>query len=440
MESVTFDVVIVGAGIAGIATAYYLATELGITNILLVDKRPPMTNTSDKSGSNYRNWWTHPSMVELANHSIDLMDKLSSDQGNFFNINRRGYAYFSQSKDIAQDFETYSSSGAGEIRVHDTTLNSYQPQENTKHDGADVIIGNKLLKQIAPFVSDDIQSMVHVRRAGWLSTRVMAHHMLDTASQSGLIEMSGEVTQLEHDGQQSTLTVNTSQGTQTIKTTKLVLATGPGLPNFGKMLNLDFHVYNIMHQKVMLCGSKQVIPDNMPFMIFRDSPTVEWSDEELSYLEQHSESVSIPGNFHIRRVNDKWIHVGWAFNRQRKITLDEPHFDEMFPKVLLKGISSFIPSLKSFAEAIPQPIVVSGGYYTRTLENLPIIQETSLSGLYVIGALSGFGVMVGCGAGELLSRMIVGQAVPTYTGDFSLSRYDRPNYYNLMQSFSSGEL
>lgn len=441
MDSATFDVVIVGAGIAGIATAYYLSTQHGISNILLVDKRPPMTHTSDKSGSNYRNWWTHPAMMQLTNHSIDLMDKLASDKGNFFNMNRRGYGYFSQRQEILPDLETYSSSPTmGEIRVHDNSLNAYHPQENFDNRGADVIIGHDLVKQVAPFVSDDIQSMIHVRRAGWISTRVMAQHMLDTATQSGLLEMRGEVTHLDHCNEQSTLIITTPHGDYKIHTSKLVLATGPSLPHFGKMLNIDFHAYNVMHQKVMLCDNKQVIPDGMPFMIFRDSPPVDWSEDELTYLEQHAESVSIPGNFHIRRVNDQWIHIGWAFNRQRIVNTDETPFDKMFPKVLVKGISSFIPSLKPYVETLPQPIVVSGGYYTRTLENLPILQETSYSGLYVIGALSGFGVMVGCGAGELMSRMITGHTLPAYVDNFSLSRYDRPDYYNLMESYSSGEL
>ena len=91
-----FDVVICGAGIAGIATAYYLATEHNIENILLIDKRPALTFTSDKSGSNYRNWWPHPSMMELSNLSIDLMEEIANKHNNFFHINRNGYAYFSQ--------------------------------------------------------------------------------------------------------------------------------------------------------------------------------------------------------------------------------------------------------------------------------------------------------------------------------------------------------
>ena len=50
----TTDVVICGAGIAGIATAHALAMR-GITNITLIDERSPLTLTSDKSTEAYRN-------------------------------------------------------------------------------------------------------------------------------------------------------------------------------------------------------------------------------------------------------------------------------------------------------------------------------------------------------------------------------------------------
>ncbi|MGB3716897.1 MAG: hypothetical protein WA996_20955 [Candidatus Promineifilaceae bacterium] len=50
------DVEICRAGSAGVATAYYLAQKKRITDVLVVDKHPPLTQTSAKSGENYRNW------------------------------------------------------------------------------------------------------------------------------------------------------------------------------------------------------------------------------------------------------------------------------------------------------------------------------------------------------------------------------------------------
>src|SRR2546430_438096 len=60
MSAPTADVVICGAGIAGVAAAYHLAVRRGVTDVVLVDERPPLSLTSDKSTECYRNWWPGP--------------------------------------------------------------------------------------------------------------------------------------------------------------------------------------------------------------------------------------------------------------------------------------------------------------------------------------------------------------------------------------------
>lgn len=76
MANKTADVAIIGTGIVGIATAYFLAKNHGVRNIVLIDRDQPMYFTSAQSGENYRNWWPHPSMVALTNRSIDLDGQL----------------------------------------------------------------------------------------------------------------------------------------------------------------------------------------------------------------------------------------------------------------------------------------------------------------------------------------------------------------------------
>ncbi len=93
LESQKADVVICGAGIAGVAVAYMLAVHHGIHDVLLVDERAPLTLTSDKSSEGYRNWWPGPgeAMVQLMDRSIDLLETLAAESENRFHMNRRGY-------------------------------------------------------------------------------------------------------------------------------------------------------------------------------------------------------------------------------------------------------------------------------------------------------------------------------------------------------------
>src|SRR3972149_12037451 len=87
------DVIICGAGISGVAAAYYLS-KAGIKDILLLDERPVLSLTSDRSTECYRNWWPDSAMLALMNRSIELMEQLADASANVFRMNRRGYVYF----------------------------------------------------------------------------------------------------------------------------------------------------------------------------------------------------------------------------------------------------------------------------------------------------------------------------------------------------------
>src|SRR5881275_1640167 len=119
----TTAVVVCGAGIAGIATAYHL-TRQGVTDVVLVDERSPLSLTSDKSTECYRNWWPGPgdAMVRLMNRSIDLLEELARESGNVFRMNRRGYAFVTAEPARAAEFVGRASVsarlGAGPVRVH----------------------------------------------------------------------------------------------------------------------------------------------------------------------------------------------------------------------------------------------------------------------------------------------------------------------------------
>src|SRR5919206_2234453 len=125
MSETSADVVICGAGIAGIATAYHL-TRRGVRDVVLVDERAPLSLTSDKSAECYRNWWPGPgdAMVAAMNRSIDLLEEQARESGNVFRMNRRGYVFASADPDSIPRFiksaHEAAELGSGPARVHDT--------------------------------------------------------------------------------------------------------------------------------------------------------------------------------------------------------------------------------------------------------------------------------------------------------------------------------
>src|SRR5258706_13249034 len=128
----TADIIICGAGITGVSAAHFLS-KAGCKNILLIDERPPLTLTSDRSTECYRNWWQDAEMLALMNRSIDLMETLAEASGNIFRMNRRGYLYVTADETKIADMENASrltsSLGAGPLRIPSSETSSYQPVE-----------------------------------------------------------------------------------------------------------------------------------------------------------------------------------------------------------------------------------------------------------------------------------------------------------------------
>lgn len=89
------EVVICGAGIAGVATAYHLTVKQGVKGVVLVEQGEPLMLTSDKSTEAYRNWWPgpDPAMIGLMNRSIALLEEIAHQTDNRIHLNRRGYLY-----------------------------------------------------------------------------------------------------------------------------------------------------------------------------------------------------------------------------------------------------------------------------------------------------------------------------------------------------------
>ena len=61
--------------------------------------------------------------------------------------------------------------------------------------------------------------------------------------------------------------------------------------------------------------------------------------------------------------------------------------------------------------------------------------------LYVVGAVSGYGIMSACGVSDLLAAHVTGANLPSYAKAFELSRYDDAEHQRKLESWdNSGPL
>ncbi len=445
------DIVICGAGIAGIATAYFLTVRRGIRNVLLVDSRPPLTLTSDKSSEGYRNWWPGPgdAMVRLMDRSIDLLEELAGENGNSFHMNRRGYVYLTADQNriplLQRDAWNISQLGAGPLRVEQPYSPSPAGGYENQPCGADLVLDPALIRANFPFLTSDVQAMLHARRCGWLSAQQLGMILLEKAREAGAQLVNGQVTRIVTPyGQVESVLVETSAGEIEIAARTFINAAGPLAKEVAALLDVELPLLNELHGKIAFEDTLGIISRDAPLMIWADPISLPWTNEEQEDLAASDETAwmlnPLPPGLHFRPEGgpgSQTLLFLWPYHVH---TVEKPvwplRFDPEFVEIVLRGMIRMVPDLAVYLDRMSPPYI-DGGYYCKTQENRPLICPLPVSGAYVIGGLSGYGIMAALAGAELLTAYVCAGDLPDYAPYFALTRYEDPHYQELLLNWDT---
>ena len=444
MTTSTADIVICGAGIAGVAAAYHLVVRRGLRDIVLVESNTPLSMTSDKSMECYRNWYPGPGtdMVALVNRSIDLMEELEAETHGRFNMNRRGYAFATARADeasrLADEAHEEQRLGAGPLRIHDGSSGpDYVPSAasgvDTTLDGSDLLLDPDLISKHFPNLTRDTVAVLHTRRCGWLSAHQYGMYMLEQAREHGVKLLRGDISSVRtRGGRIMGVDVCTSGTVQRIDCERFVSAAGPLHNHLATLLGIELPLSCELHLKAMFADPRGVIPRQAPMLIWMDPGPLRWHEHEREVLIGSEQTRYLlddfPAGVHGRpegrgdRVILQWTHDVTPVEPEFPIRID-PHFADM----LLHGMAVAMPGLEAYFDNPPTPYV-DGGYYCKTPENRPLAGPLPVEGAFIIGGLSGFGMQSSSALGELLSLHVAGEPVPEYAEAFLLERYQNPDY------------
>ncbi len=316
--------------------------------------------------------------------------------------------------------------------------------------GADLILDPPLIHKHFPFLSEDVIAALHTRRCGRMSAQQLGMYMLEQARKCGTRLLHARVEGVDvQGGRVRAVRLSDGSGSQTIATDTFVNAAGPFVKAGGRDGGRGpAHLSVSCTPRSPTTTPWASSPRARPCTTGPIPSRLPWSDEERELLAESEEMQwllepfpSGPHGLPEGTPGSRSQLCLWTYDIETvEPVVPLPPHDPHYFEVVLRGLSRMIPGLRGYFDRLPRP-VVDGGYYAKTRENRPLIGPLPVEGAYIIGALSGFGIMAGCGAGELLAAHVTGGDVPPYAHWFLLERYEDPSYRTLLDDWDeSGQL
>jgi len=277
------------------------------------------------------------------------------------------------------------------------------------------------------------------RLCGWMNAQQMANQVIEEARNEGVQFIRGKLSSFSiHQNQLNSATVLTNNGTSVnIDFGNFVNCAGPFAPRVNNFIPNAFplSLRNEVHAKVIMRDELGVIPSTAPLIIWDDPIDLPWTPSEREDLKsigglEAKLTERLPPGVHLRPYPNGYLLMLWDWvhsDKEEESPSEEISYYDLYPEVVLRGLSVAIPGLKPYLDKMPKTMI-DGGYYTKSIDNKPLIGPGNIKNLYICTGLSGYGIMGAAGAGELLAKYVSQSSVPDYAAHFLPYRFSDPEY------------
>jgi sarcosine oxidase subunit beta len=358
------DVVVIGGGIVGTATAFWLS-KAKLDVVVLEMREGLSTLTTAASVECFRAQFTDPAMATLAKQSIEIFEnfeELIGIPGYDISIHQQGYLFVTDDTRMVKDLQT----AVDQHHVLGVTDSEFLSADE--------------VHSRFPFISDSVVGATFRQRDGWLSADSLTHGFVKGSDAKFFINTKATGILLDERG---VCGVETTRGD--IQTRTVVNAAGPFARKVGHMAGIDLPLEPVRRQRVFIAAS-EMIPQYAPFTIDLVNDAY-WRPEVGGAL------------------------MGW-------VDPDEPvgepseelWGDWDFPAIVLDKVSRLTPFWREVARDLrKQDVVVSAGQYVYTPDDQPLIGPVpEVPGLY-LNCGYWAGVMLSPMAGKWLADLLLGE-------------------------------
>jgi glycine/D-amino acid oxidase-like deaminating enzyme len=128
----------------------------------------------------------------------------------------------------------------------------------------------------------------------------------------------------------------------------------------------------------------------------------------------------------------------WTYETRIEQPRLEPVFAPQYADIVLGGLAAMIPALGVYRRRAAEA-TIDGGYYCKAPDNRPLVGPTRTAGVYLLGALSGFGIMASQAAAELVSAHLLERPLPDYAAAFLPARFEDPEYRRSLSASAAAQ-
>lgn len=361
----TADVVVIGGGIVGVATAFWLS-KAGLDTVLVEMREGLSTLTTPLSIESFRAQMTEKAMADLVLPSIRMFEDFANVvglPGHDIAIKHQGYLFVSDDPGMEEKLKHA-------VSIHHGF--GVTGSEYLDHDA---------IQRRFPYISDKMVAGTFHQGDGWLSTHEATQGFAKGSTARFLLKT--KVLGIDTDAQ-GVCAVRTDRGT--IATRQVVNAAGPFAKSVAKMVGVSLPLEAVRRQKVHI-APKPMIP--------RDAPLCIDIGDETYWRPEHGGAL-----------------MAWV-DPDEPVTdhpLEEVPTDWEFPAVLLDKITRLSPFWAEVAETLSSKDVhASAGYYMYTPDDQPLIGPVAEVPGFHLNCGYWAGVMLSPEAGRRVTQLITGQ-------------------------------
>jgi len=365
------NIVIIGAGISGLATAYNLAKK-GMKDIVVIDKSYITSGSTGRCGAGVRQQWGTKLNCILAKKSIEFFshakEELKYDKD--IEFKQEGYLILSTSKAedevFANNVKLQNSLGIPSVKLTVDEALKIVPHLNPQAFTSATFCNTD--GHVNPFLMSE---------AYYLAAKRLGVTFYFYENVKEIVVSDDKITKVITDKRE-------------IETNKVLNAAGGYAREVGLLAGIEIPVYSENHEILVTEPTRKI-----------QGPMV-MSFSKNIYCQQVPHGSFLMGRGNPEAKHDHDISSSWQF-------LDE----------MAKTVCKILPEVGKL-------IVIRtwGGSYNMSPDHQPIISDTDkLSGFYMACGFSGHGFMFAPITGELLSQMILGLELDDYAKELHINRF-----------------